>query len=85
MQYPPKGPPNRTFEGRLHPAGVTSYMYGSHVLVTRDGRFAVRPASPDVTLKDYEGKNVTVRAMQVDRYPVDGGPPLIEVREIKVQ
>lgn len=79
------GPEERgEYVGRLEAVQVTSYMYGSHVLVTDRGRFAIeRVEGTDVNLDDYVGRRVRVRAGRVEGYPVDGGPPLLAVRRIQ--
>jgi hypothetical protein len=69
-EFPSDDSSFRTYEGRLQAVEMTSYMYGSRVLLTREERFAV---GGDVSLKNYEGKNVSVRGTPVEGYPVDGG------------
>lgn len=73
------------FLGRIEPTGMTSYMYGSHVLVSEEGRYALEPFDGlDQSLGSFEGKRVRIIGRLRDGYPVDGGPPLINVREITV-
>lgn len=73
------------YVGRLEAVRMTSYMYGSHVLVSGDGRYALEKAKgADVRLDNYTERKVRVEAERVEGYPVDGGPPLLAVKEIRV-
>ncbi len=62
---------------------MTSYMYGTHVIVDRSGgrRFALR--SEEVDLDAYVGQSVELTGSRVDGYPVDGGPPYLQVHTIR--
>lgn len=76
---------NDEYVGRLEAVGMTSYMYGSHVLLTESGRYAVnRKENAAFSLDDFTGKRVRVEAKRVEGYPVDGGPPLLAVRSLTV-
>ncbi len=79
---PEVGPPVQA-EGQLQVQGLTMYQYGSHVLVGPDGetRFALRSADPAL-LDQLIGRQVRVAGQLVSGYPVDLGPPLIEVRAV---
>jgi hypothetical protein len=76
------GPPIQA-EGRLQAQGLTLYQYGSHVLVGPQGetQFALRGADL-APLDRLIGRHVRVYGQLVPGYPVDMGPPLIEVREV---
>ena len=70
-------------EGRIEAAGMTTWMYGSHVLVSAAGeiRYALKSAS--LELSRWEGERVRLQGVPVSGYPVDGGPPYLRVIEVK--
>ncbi len=63
--------------GILVRQGITTYMYGTHVL----SGYALR--SSGIDLYDYEDQTVSIIGYKVEGYPVDFGPEYIEVVEIK--
>lgn len=69
--------------GRLEAAEVTSFMYGDYLLYdeTRRQLYALKASNGD--LRDYVGQRVRVSGVPVPGYPVDGGPPYLEVRTIR--
>jgi hypothetical protein len=70
--------------GRIEPAQMTSFMYGSHLLYDQSGRLTHALTSDGVDLSEYEGQQVIVRGVPVDGYPVDGGPPYLRVTDVGV-
>lgn len=72
-----------TVEGQLKPAGMTSFMYGSHLLYDRSGRLTHALTSETLNLKKYEGDRVRVEGKPVEGYPVDNGPPYLRVKTIE--
>ena len=62
--------------GVIQKQGVTSYMYGTHVI----SGFALR--SNTILLDNYINYNLTIVGYKIDGYPVDGGPDYIEVTDI---
>ena len=62
--------------GIIQKQGVTSYMYGTHVI----SGYALR--SNTILLDNYIDYNVTIVGYKIDGYPVDGGPDYIEVTDI---
>jgi hypothetical protein len=64
-------------EGTLLEQGFTTYQYGTHTL----GSYALR--SSTVKLDDYVDQEVEVIGRKVEGYPVEDGPDLIEVEQIK--
>lgn len=64
--------------GKLAPIGITTFQYGSHRLQG----YAVR--SKRLTLKRWEGQYVIVTGRMVAGYPLEAGPPLLEVSKIEV-
>lgn len=84
--------PQLTWSGRLAEAGLTTWQYGTHTLTgvefkdtivrpVKSVLFAVKSSS--IYLHSYNGKEVVLSGYYVDGYPVDGGPPLIEVVAVK--
>ena len=71
-----------TATGIVRPQGVTSYMYGTHVLVSDSGRTLYALKSNSINLDDYIGKKVTVSGAPVSGYPIEGGPDYIDVGSI---
>ena len=62
--------------GIIQKQGITSYMYGTHVILG----YALR--SNTILLDNYINYNVTIVGYKIDGYPVDGGPDYIEVTDI---
>ncbi|MUP44973.1 hypothetical protein E0K83_04350 [Gramella sp. BOM4] len=71
----------KTYTGTIQAAGITSYQYGTHTLETEESFFALK--SDSVNLGNYEGQRVTIRATEVEGYPVDGGPIYLNVLKIQ--
>ena len=66
---------------------ITTYMYGSHTIVDEASgeRYALRSEEEEL-LADSNGRRATVSGTLVPGYEngaVEGGPPLIEVDEIR--
>jgi hypothetical protein len=73
-----------TAGGRLVELGMTVWMYGTHGLVDSDtGEYLYALTSDPVDLELFEGSEVTVRGNLVEGYPVDTGPPYLEVFEVE--
>jgi hypothetical protein len=60
----------------------TTYQYGTHVLQDQDGKILYALKSTSVQLDNYIGKKVDLQGKFVEDYPVDGGPPFVEVVKI---
>jgi hypothetical protein len=73
-----------TVIGVLKKQGITVYMYGDYVLVDRNGKtvYALRQGKTD--LDAYVGRTVTIKGRPIKGYPVDFGPPYIEVETISL-
>ncbi|TKC57550.1 hypothetical protein FBD94_19915 [Pedobacter hiemivivus] len=67
-------------QGKVEPLGMSTFQYGTHVISAADKIYALK--SSKVNLKDYEGKEVTVKGLKVAGYPIDGGPEFIDVQEV---
>lgn len=75
------GDAKNEYTGTIEAAGITSYQYGSHRLITSNDTYALK--SEKVNLSDYEGKKVTLTAEEVEGYPLEGGPVFLNVISIK--
>lgn len=74
-----------TVEGTVREAGITSYQYGTHVLLGESGNLLFALRSETVTLDDYVGQRVTVHGARVSGYQngaVEGGPDLLDVTRV---
>lgn len=69
--------------GTIQKQGITTYMYGTHVLLDDKGKTLYALKSKTVRLDKYIGKKVTVTGDLVEGYPVDFGPDYLDVKEIK--
>ena len=67
-----------TVEGTLHRPDATTYQYGSYTLVDESGNiYALQNHGFD--LGQYIGKKVNITGTLIPGYPVDGGPPYLDV------
>lgn len=69
-------------EGVIEKQGITTYQYGTHVLLDGDGNLLFALQSDTLSLDDYAGERVTVTGMRVPGYQdgaVEGGPDLLDV------
>ena len=71
-----------TATGELIRLAVTSFMYGTHGLMT-DGDLTHALKSSAVNLDDFLGEDVTVQGSLIHE-GLDGGPPSIDVVEVTV-
>ena len=69
-------------EGIIKVSEVTSYQYGSHILVDENGITLFAIKNSDKVL-NYIGKKVTVRGHLIRGYAVDGGPEYLMISEIE--
>ncbi|HEX2729315.1 MAG TPA: hypothetical protein VHM16_06135 [Rubrobacteraceae bacterium] len=72
-------------EGTVQKAGITTYQYGTHVLMGESGDLLFALRSDTVALDDYVGERVTLQGIRVPGYQngaVEGGPDLLEVTRI---
>jgi hypothetical protein len=79
--------PNRPGEvratGTIQKQGITSYMYGTHVLLDDNGRTLYALRSDTMDLNNYINRKVTVRGYLVKGYPIDSGPDYLNVKFIE--
>jgi len=71
-------------EGHVRRQGMTTYQYGSHVLVDRSGRTLYALRSSQVDLDRYDGQHVRVSGSLMPDYPVDLGPEYLVVSSVQV-
>lgn len=70
--------------GTIKDAGNTYYMYGTHILVSDDGKTLYALTSSSVELKNYNNTKVEVSGVLVKDYPIEDGPEFLDVNSIKV-
>jgi hypothetical protein len=73
-----------TASGTIKERGVTTYMYGTHVLLDDNGRTLYALSSKNIDLGKYIGRKVTVKGYLVKGYPVDSGPDFLTVKFIEM-
>lgn len=69
--------------GTLEKPEVTSYQYGTHSITDSQSGCQYALKSGEVNLDDHAGERVKVTGSAVEGYPVDGGPPLLNVKEVE--
>ena len=69
-------------KGYIKKAGITSFNYGTHVLVSDSGKILYALKSSILDLSEFLKGEVTVTGKLVPDYPVDGGPEFLEVADI---
>ena len=69
-------------KGFIKKAGITSFNYGTHVLVSANGKIIYALESSLVNLSDFTKGEVTVTGRLNPDYPVDGGPELLTVSSV---
>jgi hypothetical protein len=72
-----------TASGTVRKQGITTYMYGTHVLLDGNGKTLYALKSVSVDLDRYIGRKVTVKGDLVKGYPVDFGPKFLNVESIE--
>lgn len=65
--------------GMLHPQGTTTYQYGEYVLIDENGKTVYALKSDVVQLLKYAGKKVSIQGVLIADYPIEGGPPYMNV------
>lgn len=71
-----------TASGVIRPQGITTYMYGTHVLSDETAQKSYALTSSCVDLNQYLGQRVTVKGRLVPGYPVEGGPDYLDVQSV---
>lgn len=72
-----------TAVGSLLPQGTTSYQYGTFILVDQSGKTLYALKSDAVQLLNYKGKKVSLTGMLIEGYPIEGGPPYLDVLTVE--
>jgi hypothetical protein len=72
-----------TATGFLKKRGITTYMFGTHVLLDDNGRTLYALKSDTIDLNKYINRTVTVRGYLVVGYPIDSGPNYLNVKSIE--
>ncbi|MBB6502510.1 hypothetical protein [Pedobacter cryoconitis] len=69
--------------GKIQQLGMSTFQYGTHIIKSADKTYALK--SSTVNLDTYIDKEVIVKGTKVKGYPVENGPDLIEVTELKLK
>ena len=72
--------------GTIEEAGITTYMYGTHIIVDEQTGTLYALGSETVDLGYHAGQPVTVYGYLVPGYEygqIEGGPPLVEITGVK--
>lgn len=72
-----------TISGTIKKQGITTYMYGTHVLLDDNGKTLYALRSESVDLDRFIGRKVAVKGGLVKGYPVDFGPRYLDVKSIE--
>jgi len=72
-----------TATGIIKQQGLSTYMYGTHVLLDDGGKTLYALKSDTMRLDDYLNKKVSVKGDLVSGYPVDGGPDFLNVKAVE--
>jgi hypothetical protein len=72
-----------TATGFIKKQGITTYMYGTHVLLDEKGQTLYALRSDNIDLSKYINRKVTVKGYLVKGYPIDSGPNYLNVKFIE--
>jgi hypothetical protein len=72
-----------TATGTIQKQGITTYMYGTHVLLDDNGRTLYALRSDNIDLNKYINRKVIIRGYLVNGYPIDFGPHYLNVKFIE--
>jgi hypothetical protein len=70
-------------KGFIKTSGITSFNYGSHVLVSETGDIIYALESHLIDLSEHTKGEMRITGKLNPDYPVDGGPELIMVSEVR--
>jgi len=69
------------FYGSLKQQTITAYQYGTHIISNGDQTYALK--SNTINLDNYIGKQVTIKGVRIEGYPLENGPELINVKAVQ--
>lgn len=67
--------------GKIEKLGMSTFQYGTHTIEAAGKSYALKSSAVD--LNGFTGKEVTLKGTKVAGYPIENGPELIEVTEVK--
>ncbi|RLD24573.1 MAG: hypothetical protein DRI54_05980 [Bacteroidetes bacterium] len=67
--------------GILQKQGMTTYQYGTHIIVSNDKQYALKSSTLD--LNKHQKQYVTIIGEKIAGYPIEGGPDYLEVIKVK--
>lgn len=74
-----KPPQGILASGIIQQQGITTYQYGTHILVDVNGNTLYALKSDVLPLNKYMGRKVQLQGVPVEGYPLEGGPDYLEV------
>lgn len=74
-----KTPQGVSASGIIQQQGITTYQYGTHILVDVNGKTLYALKSDIIPLNKYIGRKVQLQGVPVEGYPIEGGPEYLEV------
>lgn len=77
-----KSPQAVSASGIIQQQGITTYQYGTHVLLDMNGNTLYALKSDVIPLSDYAGRKVQLQGVPIEGYPIEGGPGYLEVLTI---
>ncbi len=72
-----------TLSGKLEKLGMSTFQYGTHTLTAEGRTYALKSSIQN--LDSFVDKEVSVKGTKVEGYPVENGPELIDVDEVRVK
>jgi hypothetical protein len=69
--------------GVIQKQGITTYQYGTHILINSNQQTFFALTSENVNLDDFLNKTVEIKGHKVNGYPVEDGPEYLKVTEIR--
>ncbi|CAM3803715.1 hypothetical protein MUGA111182_10555 [Mucilaginibacter galii] len=69
------------FSGEVKRLEASFYMYGTHTIISNNINYAL--TSKTVDLDKYLNKQVTLEAVKIPGYPIEGGPDYYNVTKVK--
>lgn len=74
---------NYNYAGTLEVLEMSNWMYGSHTLTTEDGEFYALK-SDAIDLNDFNDQPVHLFGDEMEGYPLNNGPKLIDVKKVQL-
>ena len=69
-------------DGIIYQQGISTYGYGTHILINNSGQTLFALRSDNVDLDNYIGETIKLKGNKIKRYPIENGPDYLEVRRV---